>query len=162
MYCTLSMLKVSDGKLESICSNTESFRIHCFRWSRASIAYWNTWIQGTLFHPASIFPRPVCSLLLIQHRYRYRYRYWDWESRIRSSLARHTAQSGYQRGFLRENSHRIYRMILKKMTFHTNYHKCPILLDETWSCLDEWRGRLLICVTFTSWLICHNNLTTFF
>ena len=35
---------------------------------RASVTYWNTWSQDTLFvmcH-ASIFPRPVYNLLLIQ------------------------------------------------------------------------------------------------
>ena len=56
----------------------------------------------------------------------------------------------------------IYTEWYTKMTFHTNYHKCPILLDETWSCHDEWRGPLLICVTFIRWLIRHNNSTSAF
>ena len=37
---------------------------------RASVAYWNTKSQGTLFHHASIFLRPAYSLLLIQQQYR--------------------------------------------------------------------------------------------
>ena len=56
--------KVSDGKLESSGNDTE-----VLDYTVSDAQSWNALSQGTLFHYASIFPRPVYSLLLIQQQY---------------------------------------------------------------------------------------------